>query len=162
ELEDRCLAFLRADGIVDDRIVLDRSVDLRYSGQNYELEVSWQPTPEALRAGFEVRHRQLYGYATGETVECVNLRVVARVSDVATQFPASEPAGNFGVIGEQPAHFPGIGEVTLPRYDRAALAPGRPVVGPALVEDAWSTTLVYPGQRCEADRLGNLVLELER
>ena len=146
-LEERCVAPLLAEGIGADRIVIERSVDLRYSGQNYELEVSWRPTPEALRAGFENRHRQLYGYATGETVECVNLRVVARVPDVAIDVPAFEPAADSGVIGEQPAHFAGVGEVTLPRYDRAALAPGRRVVGPALVEDAWSTTLVYPGQR---------------
>jgi N-methylhydantoinase A/oxoprolinase/acetone carboxylase beta subunit len=63
------------------------------------------------------------------------------------------------VIGEQRAHFPGLGEVALPRYDRAALAPGVPIDGPALIEDEWSTTLVYPGHRCAADRPGNLVLE---
>jgi N-methylhydantoinase A len=162
ELEERCVAPLLAEGIVAGRIMIERSVDLRYSGQNYELQVPWRPTPEALRSGFENRHRRLYGYATGETVECVNLRVVARVPDVAIQVPAFEPAGNSGVLGEQPAHFPGIGEVALPRYDRAALAPGRRVVGPALVEDAWSTTLVYPGQHCEADRRGNLLVDIER
>jgi hypothetical protein len=35
------------------------------------------------------------------------------------------------------------------------------VDGPALIEDAWSTTVVYPGQRGAADPLGNLVLEIE-
>ena len=44
-------------------------------------------------------------------------------------------------------------------FSRAALGPGRTVEGPALIEDEWSTVLVYPGQRCVADRLGNLVIE---
>ena len=47
----------------------------------------------------------------------------------------------------------------MPRYDRGALAAGAVVAGPALIEDEWSTTLVYPGQRCRGRRLGNLVLD---
>jgi len=81
------------------------------------------------------------------------------VPDVAVALAPLEPSGTAGTIGEQRAHFAGVGEVALPRYDRAALAPGRPVGGPALIEDEWSTTLVNPGQRCAADRLGNLVIE---
>jgi N-methylhydantoinase A len=63
------------------------------------------------------------------------------------------------VLGEQRAHFPGVGDVALPRYDRGALMPERPIAGPALIEDEWSTTLIYPGQRCADDQLGNLVIE---
>ena len=48
----------------------------------------------------------------------------------------------------------------MPRYDRTSLPPGHVVAGPAMVEDEWSTTVVYPGQRCVADRLGNLVIEV--
>ena len=159
ELEAQCVAPLTAEGIEIGRIVVQRSADLRYSGQNYEIEVAWRDTPDALRAEFEARHRRLYGYATGESVECVNLRVVARVPDVAVDLPVFEPSGASDVVGEQRAHFPGVGEIALPRWDRAALAPGRVVAGPALIEDEWSTTLVYPGQRCAADRLGNLIID---
>jgi N-methylhydantoinase A len=159
ELQEQCVTPLTAEGIALDRIAVQWGADLRYSGQNYEIEVAWRDTPEALRAEFEARHRQLYGYATGESVECVNLRVQARVPDVAVELSPFEPSGTPGVLGEQRAHFPGAGEVALPRHDRVALAPGRAVSGPALIEDEWSTTLVYPGQRCTADRLGNLVIE---
>jgi len=34
------------------------------------------------------------------------------------------------------------------------------MTGPAMVEDEWSTTVIYPGQRCVADRLGNLIIEV--
>ena len=159
ELQERCVAPLIEEGIALDRIVVQWSADLRYGGQNYELEVPWHDTPDALRADFEARHRRLYGYATGESIECVNLRVVARVPDVAVQLSEFEPVGEASVTGEQRAHFPGAGEIALARYDRGALAPGRVIAGPALVEDEWSTTLVYPGQHCAADRLGNLLIE---
>ncbi|MGH7354424.1 MAG: hydantoinase/oxoprolinase family protein, partial [Candidatus Rokuibacteriota bacterium] len=159
ELQERCVTPLAGEGIALDRIAVRWSIDLRYSGQNYEIETSWRDTAEALRAEFESRHRRLYGYATGESVECVNLRVVASVPDVAVELPAFEPAATPALVGEQRAHFHGLGEVALPRHDRAALGPGTSVAGPALIEDEWSTTLVYPGQRATADRLGNLLIE---
>src|SRR2546421_2723969 len=71
DLEEQCVAPLRDEGIAHERIVLERSADLRYSGQNYELEVEWRSTPEAPRTAVEARHPQLYGHATGEGIECV-------------------------------------------------------------------------------------------
>jgi N-methylhydantoinase A len=163
DLERRCLAPLLAEGIAAEAIALGRSADLRYAGQNYELEVPWDGgEPAALRAAFEGRHRRLYGYATGESVECVNLRVVARVRGESVDLPEIEHGGGPAAVsstGTQRAYFTETGEIALPRYAREALGPGRDVPGPALVEDEWSTTVVYPGQRCGGDRWGNLVIE---
>jgi N-methylhydantoinase A/oxoprolinase/acetone carboxylase beta subunit len=64
-----------------------------------------------------------------------------------------------GPLGRHPGCFRETGQVELPRYDRGALGAGQAVDGPALVEDEWSTTVVYPGQRCAADALGNLVID---
>jgi N-methylhydantoinase A len=161
ELEERCLAPLLDEGIAAERVALERSADLRYTGQNYELAVLWRDEPGTLRTAFEARHRQLYGYATGEGVECVNLRVVARVMDTAVELSTFEPAGSPATASAQRAWFAETGEVALRRHHRTALAPGRAVVGPALIEDESSTVLIYPGQRCAADRFGNLVLEVD-
>jgi N-methylhydantoinase A len=161
ELEQRCLAPLLDEGLAPERVALERSLDLRYTGQNYELEIGEHIEPEALRAAFEARHRELYGYATGDSVECVNLRVVARLTEAGLELPAVAPSAEPRVLGAQPAYFPETGPVILRRWDRSTLRAGHPVDGPALIEDAWSTTVVYPGQRGAADPLGNLVLEIE-
>jgi len=164
DLEERCLAPLLDEGIKPSRIMLLRGVDLRYTGQNYEIEIPFAPVA-GLRRAFEARHRQLYGYATGESVECVNLRVVARVDDQATTLTPVPRAGGGRATdrdaraGEQRAYFPETGEVVLRRFHRGRLVPGRALRGPALIEDEWSTTLVGPGQRVAADRFGNLVIE---
>lgn len=115
----------------------------------------------ALRAAFEERHRQLYGYATGESIECVNLRLAAIGRDDWAMAPASEvPAADATVVGgSHPAFFPETGEVMLPRYDRVTLPVGATIAGPAMIEDEWSTVIVYPGQHAAADRLGNLIIE---
>ena len=61
--------------------------------------------------------------------------------------------------GSHRAYFKETGAVEMPRYDRTSLPAGHVVTGPAMVEDDWSTTIVYPSMRCVADRLGNLVIE---
>jgi N-methylhydantoinase A len=47
----------------------------------------------------------------------------------------------------------------MPRYERGALLPGESIAGPALIEDDWSTIVVYPGQRASVDPPGNVILE---
>jgi N-methylhydantoinase A len=161
-LEAQCLAPLLDEGHPVECVLLKRSADLRYAGQNYELEVDGADgAPEALRATFERRHRQLYGYATGESVECVNLRVTAQLVDDDVMLPPPAVAGPARPAGELRAYFREAGEVAMPRYERSVLPPGQVITGPALVEDEWSTTLVYPGQRCRADRLGNLIIDVD-
>jgi N-methylhydantoinase A len=160
-LETCCLRPLFDEGHALAKVLLHRSVDLRYVGQNYELEIACDArTPAALRRAFEARHRQLYGYATGEGIECVNLRATARLAEGDVALPALTVSGSPAPTGEHRAYFPETGEVALPRYDRGALGIGGAITGPALVEDEWSTTIVYPGQRGAADRLGNLVIEV--
>jgi N-methylhydantoinase A len=172
-LEEQCLRPIVEEGHAAAEVVLARSVDLRYVGQNYEIELPWERDPAGLRPAFEARHRRLYGYATGEGVECVNLRVVARLGDSPAPHPGPLPPGGRGPgegvrgetvaspSGSQRAYFPEAGEVTLPRFDRTALPSGAIVTGPAMVEDEWSTIIIYPGQRATADAQGHLVLDLE-
>jgi len=160
-LEAQCLRPLLDEGHAMDRIALLRSLDFRYVGQNYELEINFVPGgPGALKAAFEKRHRQLYGYATGENVECVNLRVTARAAEEPPPLPAPPSGTSAAATGSHRAYFPETGAVEMLRYDRTSLPPGHLVAGPAMVEDEWSTTIVYPGMRCVADRLGNLVIEV--
>ncbi|MEX2221859.1 MAG: hydantoinase/oxoprolinase family protein [Candidatus Rokuibacteriota bacterium] len=160
-LEAQCLKPLLDEGYAMDRVVVLRSLDLRYVGQNYELEVGYAPGgPGPLKAAFEKRHRQLYGYATGENVECVNLRVMARAAEEPLPLPAPPGGTSAAATASHRAYFRETGEIEMERYDRTTLSPGRTVAGPAMIEDDWSTTVVYPRMRCVADRLGNLVIEV--
>ncbi|MGH7364949.1 MAG: hydantoinase/oxoprolinase family protein [Candidatus Rokuibacteriota bacterium] len=201
-LEEQCLRPILEEGHAAADVTLARSMDLRYVGQNYEIELPWERDPAGLRPAFEARHRQLYGYATGEGVECVNLRVVARLGGAPfAPHPGPLPFGaretsNRPILGgerelsnrpafageREPAHplpqrgrgqgeganpvgsrayFPETGEVALPRHDRAALAAGVVVAGPAVIEDEWSTIVVHPGHRAAADAQGHVVIDLE-
>jgi N-methylhydantoinase A len=159
-LEQQCVHPLFEEGHAVEAVLVARSLDLRYSGQNYEINVPYdEGDVAALRLDFERRHRRLYGYATGESVECVNLRLTARVENDAAMTPVSGARAAAAPIGQRRAVFPDTGPVMVPRYVRGALAVGQAIGGPAVIEDEWSTIVVYPGQLGVADALGNLIIE---
>jgi len=149
-------APLLAEGHPAEAIDVQASVDVRYIGQNYELEVSWAGDLERLRSGFLALHRRLYAYATEDAMECVNFRVRAAVEAAGARLPEWPGAGAGQPFAEHEAYFPETGPTALPVYRRADLPPEHPVKGPALIEDPWATTLVYPGQTGLLDPAGNL------
>ncbi|HEY3081541.1 MAG TPA: hypothetical protein VGM69_16750, partial [Chloroflexota bacterium] len=60
---------------------------------------------------------------------------------------------------ERPVYFEELGgRVPTPVWARTALVPGQRLTGPAIVEQADTTTVVYPGQALEVDAAGNLIM----
>jgi N-methylhydantoinase A len=163
-LRDQTLADLRRNVEVHE-VEVRRSADLRYAGQNYELEV---PLPDgeldddrwrALLTRFEQDHEAMYGFMLpGEAIELVNLRVTALRPDapiplVAGSVTLSEPS-------LRPVWFEPDGPVDCPIHRRDALAAGTALDGPAIVEEPDSTTLVFPGDRLLVHESGVLVLTI--
>jgi N-methylhydantoinase A len=138
-----------------------RQADLRYRGQSFELTVPVSsPSLEALGACFHAEHARRYGYRMeGETVELVNLRLVATIPGEKPELRALAPAasGERG-RGRRPANLDGAWlEVDV--VERASLAPGARVDGPAVVAFPEATCLLRPGWRGTVDEVGTLVLE---
>jgi N-methylhydantoinase A len=173
ELERRATMWLEQEGIPPDRRLLKRSVDMRYAGQNFELNVSAPPgsttagSVAALLEGFGRAHDQMYGYtAPEEPVQAVTFRVeavgvVPRAELRSGQY-AGEGAGG-AVVGRRDVYMPEAdGYVGAPVYDRTRLGAGNRLSGPAVIEQMDSTTLILPGQVASADPFGNLVVEVNR
>jgi N-methylhydantoinase A len=136
-------------------------MDLRYAGQNYELEVPLAEGAEglayaAIRDCFYEHHRALYTYATDEPVECVALRLTALVPGSLLRLPERKPSGPARLADDHACSLPGFGEVRAAVHSRSGLGADQPVDGPALIEDEQSTAVVLPGQRARADAFGNL------
>jgi N-methylhydantoinase A len=159
---------LETDGYRPGEVHWRRSLDLRYVGQKYELEVPLAGTDGAvdlaqLRAEFDRLHRLSYAYATAEPVECVNARVAGVVPTGHPNLPLLRPSTRADARrGDRQAYFGELGEVATPVYDRARLVPEQRLSGPAIVEDEWSTTVVYPGHTLTVDQYGNLLMEARR
>lgn len=161
ELERRGVAEFAAEGLNG---VAERSVDLRYRGQGYELNVSYDPqAPERSMKAFHELHRQRYGFAD-ETrpVEIVNVRL----RTVAPSEPY-EPERRVVVAGdgsaartaERNVWFEG-GWWPTQFYKRELLVPGDAIAGPAMITEYTAATLVLPGCAARVDGLANLVIEI--
>lgn len=137
-----------------------RSLDLRYLGQGYELNVPY--TPEFV-AAFHDLHLQRFGFAKEQhDVEVVNVRV--RMMSASEPFePARRPLargdGRQALKGRKPVYFEGTYHDT-PVYDRDALLAGDSFDGPAMITEYSSVTVLPPGDRLEVDAFLNLVIDI--
>ena len=144
--------------------VAERSLDLRYRGQGYELNVAYDPKAAELSIkAFHELHRQRYGFAdAGRPVEIVNVRVRM----IAASEPY-EPERRALVAGDGSAACSVQREVWFEGgwretriYKRKLLRPGDAITGPAMITEYTAATLVPPGCAARVDGLGNLVIEV--
>ena len=129
---------------------IERSADLRYRGQSYELNVPW---PGAERA-FHREHARIYGYATPEReIEVVTIRVRARQRVAKPKL--TREAFRKGRVDTRRVW---VGRWrSIPALLRAQVA-SRRVAGPVLILDYGSTTLVPAGWWYRNDGFGNLII----
>jgi N-methylhydantoinase A len=175
-LEDRAREELRAEGLDPADAVFERELDMRYTGQGYELRVGLAGLGEgglddaamaAARARFDEHHARIHGHAARERpVEMVSYRLRVRVAvpkyvpvPAATVTPGSAPAG--AVKGTRTVWFDAASGTETALYERDRLPPGTWLAGPAIVEQFDSTTVVPAGWRAAVDADYNLILTRE-
>jgi N-methylhydantoinase A len=137
-----------------------RSVDVRYHGQGYELNVAFGSEMEAQ---FHELHQRRYGFANEtRALEVVNVRVrMVSAADAFTPIvqPLHEGDGSHALIGTRDVYFDGSFQETR-LYDRELLRPGDTFAGPAIVSEYSSATILPVGDVLRVDGLGNLVIEV--
>jgi N-methylhydantoinase A len=169
ELERQARAWLDGEAVPREAQRLERSADLRYEHQSFELTCplgEGAATPARLQAlveTFHREHRRLYTYdLPSAVVELVNLRVTAIGQLPQRARPQARAGGNDAAdarVAERDAYFARGGWTRTPCYARARLAAGMAFAGPALIDQEDSTTLVAPGFRARVDHALNVVLE---
>jgi N-methylhydantoinase A len=157
----------RAEGWRGD-LRYEKSLDLRYRGQGYELNVpaTADITGRLITARFHAEHQRRYGYHhAGREVELVTLRLrarlrtprllqhkVARPQAAGKKWPRVLPVERAPVIFHDRA-------VDTPVFEREDLISGRSMSGPAVITEYSATTAIPPGKKFWADESGNLVIQ---
>jgi N-methylhydantoinase A len=162
KLETAALKEFRAERW-EGKPIFERSVDLRYRGQGYELNV---PATGDVSARFHQEHQRRYGYHhPGKEIELVTVRlrakVKARKSEIAESAPKSRRSGRARPIEIANVVFQ-TRTVATPVYDRSDLIPGASVKGPAIITEYSATTVIPPGKKFRIDRAGNLLIAIHR
>ncbi len=157
ELAAEGVAALVAEGVAIDCIEQHYSVDLRYHGQSYTLNVPWGAIANLMHA-FEKQHETRYGHRMGMPVELVNLRVALHGPATAIQLasPGQRGTGSACAYGK-------VAGITgdVPIHAREDLPSGQPISGPVLITERVATTWLAPGWVCRQDSVGNLLLSYQ-
>jgi len=150
------------EGISADCISFLRSADMRYSGQEYTINIALPDELDiaALSTRFHDSHKQRHGHSSPEApIEFVNLRLAA-IGAIAKydEHPHTVTGdGRDAVIGRREAVFRGVtlGTQVL-RRDR--LPVGYQATGPAIIEEQSATTVLPDGWQLRVDEESNLIL----
>jgi N-methylhydantoinase A len=147
---------LVAEGVAVADVETDFSLDLRYQGQSYTLNLPWQGLSVTASA-FHAAHEQRYGHRLDAAVELVNLRCRLQSSPPQMQLPA---VTNRAMAATEPPRVSPSGHGDpVPVWSRSELYAGQAFRGPALVTEMVATTWLAAGWRCCVDAVGNLLLE---
>jgi N-methylhydantoinase A len=163
-LDRQCAGLMAKESIGDLPVTIQYSADIWYIGQSYHLEVTLELDAAdplgTLYRDFLALHDRIYGHATQQQAAIVNLRSVHRAGgsdhlDEAEYHPSGadprKPSRSIRVAGNR-------APVPAAIYLREAMPPGMNFSGPAIVEQADTTTLVEPGWQGIVLENGNLLL----
>jgi N-methylhydantoinase A len=168
-LGDQAQAWLEHESIAAPQRRYRRIIEARYSGQSFEIpvEIDADASLDDFMAGFAAVHERQYGYdIPGRGVDIVNCRLTAigeipkapqrkLVGDGAAQNPPAP-------IDHRAVYFGGeAGWTDAAIYHRGDLPSGAVLMGPAIIEEMSSTTVLPPDWRAQVDAYGNLFMEAD-
>jgi N-methylhydantoinase A len=173
-LEARGHAELLSEGLNTEGARFERELDLRYTGQGYELRVSLSglgadggltdSDMKSARVRFDEKHAQIHGHAADDRpVEIVSYRVRLRVAvpkyePVLLGTPSDCLAPAEAVKGQRHVFFESENGQDATVFERDALPIGTVIKGPAVVEQFDSTIVLPPGWSGKIDGYRNLIL----
>jgi len=172
EMENEARALLRSEGMSEDRISMQLTLDMRYAGQEFPIQTPVDAQAlargdaQALRSAFDRVHDRRFGHkADNEEVEVVNCRLTGRGRRQRAQFPAAPAVGSAtgGLLGERDMIFADPAKPRKsPVYQREELAAGQIVRGPAAITEYASTTILLEGDVLTVAPTGELVIDIAK
>jgi N-methylhydantoinase A len=169
ELESQGIEQLLKEGIREKEMEIRWTMDMRYLGQSYELNIPierglkfTEETFKEIVKRFHEEHQRKYEYSSkDEKVEIVNLRVTAigktpEIKLKKLEKGSRDPGQAFKE--ERDVYFKGF--VNVPVYSRELLLAGNILQGPCVVEEKFSTTIIHEGAKGVVDDYGNIVIRV--
>jgi N-methylhydantoinase A len=166
EMEAKAVAVLDAENVGSPDREIVYQFDLRYSGQSMQitLEVSLHELRDVgllgIGARFDDMHEQLYTFQLDSEKELINVRAVATSRSTFARAQEIEPGDvepSHAQSGEQVIFFDGA-DRTAGIYDRTRLTSGNRILGPAIVTEMDSTTVILPEHIGNVDKFGNILI----
>lgn len=165
-LRSKAAQSLDADGIEASRQSVVYQADVRYTGQAFQLSISFTQEELAekglglLVEKFDKEHTQLFTFALEEGHEIVMVRAVVTAQHAT--LPQQKASGSAGSVeqaklSDTSIYYEGQNYDAV-IYAREKLQAGAEVNGPAIIAEMDSTTLLLPEHTAKVDTIGNLLI----
>ena len=165
EMEREALELLENEGINRTHAEFQRYMEMRYVGQWRSLMVR-VPEPAGPTEVMKIFHREYqreYAFSQpDQPVELFGLAVSAiGHMDLVEVTPADKGSLRCAEpVGTRSVFFSGDEFIETPIYVRQELAVGNSIVGPAVVEQLDSTTIIPPAASASVDQYRNLIIHV--
>lgn len=160
ELQQQGEQALQAQGATPEQCQSHWLADLRYQGQAYTLNTSYQSLSQAV-ADFAQQHERRYGYQLDNAIEVVNVRVNVRWPQPRFTLPELPSSQQADCNKEEPAQvYTEVykEEAAVPVWQRENMPTNVSIAGPAIISDQSATTYVASDWNVKRDTIGNLLL----
>ncbi len=166
ELAESASQALDAEGVPRSDQSTQSEIDVRYHGQGLVLPVEVDMSGfdkdglDRVRQSFDEAHTQLFTFALEAEPEVVNLRAVVQGKSTLVKAGTIEKgdADPSAAKVDVTTIFVDNGDREAAIYDRSKLLAGNRIVGPAIVTEMDSTTLILPDHAGEVDTYGNIII----
>lgn len=165
DLDTEAAGLMSHENVSPDSIEITYAADVRFIGQSYNLVVPFEFTgtklAAAIYASFLEAHERVYGHASELPAQIVGLRVVHQSGGSETIDNMRLPVSDGPIqIGTRQIYVTGsAGPVEAAVLERSAMPVGYTFSGPAIIQQADTTTLVEPDWTGRIEDSFNLILE---
>ncbi len=145
---------------------IDVFIDVRYYLQGFEIPIRIEEKElresnfENIERKFNEIHERLYKFKMNTDIEIVNIRVVAlgitkKIQSIQNKLHDENPEN--AIIEKKPVYFDGQFIDTV-FYHRDKLLPGNKIIGPAIIVQYDTTTVILPNNEAKIDEFNNIII----
>ncbi len=170
-MERQALDEIQREGFGLNDILLKRQVEMRYEGQEFTLVVPFADKPiddhaktnikNHFDAAYDIRYGHSFPTSGGEIVS-LRLEIYGLLEKPElTRMILEDTQRKEGPTAERDVYFENLGFTRCKIFRRMNLTEESKIVGPAIIEEPASTTVVHPGDVLTVDKIGNLLIDLK-
>ena len=170
-IESKAIANFKKEKLQKNKIQFQRFASLRYLGQDHSVEV---PLPNGkygknelnkILSTFHNQYEKEFTYKLDNPVELIQFHLVAIAKIEKPKLEKRLKTGRKtkdAIKSRRKVDFDQFGDRISDIYDFDLLEPKMTFSGPAIVEDASTTVVIFPGQKCTVDDYANLHINTKK
>ena len=170
-IESKAISNFKIEKLQKNQIQFQRFASLRYLGQDHSVEV---PLPNGkygknelnkILSTFHNQYEKEFTYKLDNPVELIQFHLVAIAKIEKPKLEKRLKTGKKtkdAIKSRRKVDFDQFGDRVSDIYDFDLLEPKMTFTGPAIVEDASTTVVIFPGQKCTVDDYANLHINTKK